>query len=90
MPQFGVSLADDSRDIIYNRNMFIIQATAFPAELYITVEESFIGFVPDAADVEPRPLRSYFKVGGCVDVGATSSRQSICATDIWYFVNAKS
>ena len=29
MPQFGASLADDSRVAIYNRNMFIVQATAF-------------------------------------------------------------
>jgi hypothetical protein len=27
MPQFGASLADDSRDVIYDRNMFIVQAT---------------------------------------------------------------
>jgi hypothetical protein len=27
MPQFGASLADDSRVIIYDRNMFIVQAT---------------------------------------------------------------
>jgi hypothetical protein len=26
-PQFGASLADDSRVVIYNRNMFIVQAT---------------------------------------------------------------
>jgi hypothetical protein len=29
MPQFGASLADDSRVIIYDRNMFIVQATDF-------------------------------------------------------------
>jgi hypothetical protein len=27
MPQFGASLADNSRVIIYDRNMFIVQAT---------------------------------------------------------------
>jgi hypothetical protein len=27
MPQFGVSLTDDARVIIYNRNVFMIQAT---------------------------------------------------------------
>ncbi len=27
MPQFGASLTDDSRVVIYDRNMFIIQAT---------------------------------------------------------------
>jgi hypothetical protein len=27
MPQFGASLADNSRDVIYNRNMFIVQAS---------------------------------------------------------------
>jgi hypothetical protein len=27
MPQFGASLTDDSRNIIYGRNMFIVQAT---------------------------------------------------------------
>jgi hypothetical protein len=29
MPQFGGSLADNSRVIIYDRNMFIVQATGF-------------------------------------------------------------
>jgi hypothetical protein len=28
-PQFGASLSDDTRVIIYDRNMFIIQATDF-------------------------------------------------------------
>jgi hypothetical protein len=28
MPQFGASLADDSRVIFYNHNMFVVQATA--------------------------------------------------------------
>ncbi len=27
MPQFGASLTDDARVVIYDRNMFIIQAT---------------------------------------------------------------
>jgi hypothetical protein len=27
MPQFGASLADDSGVVIYDRNMFIVQAT---------------------------------------------------------------
>ncbi len=27
MPQFGASLADDSSFVIYDRNMFIVQAT---------------------------------------------------------------
>ncbi len=27
MPQFGASLADDFRIIIYDRNMFMVQAT---------------------------------------------------------------
>jgi len=26
-PQFGASLTDDARNVIYNRNLFIIQAT---------------------------------------------------------------
>jgi hypothetical protein len=29
MPQFGASLADDSRVVIYDRNMFIVQATDY-------------------------------------------------------------
>jgi hypothetical protein len=29
MPQFGASLTDDSRGVIYNRNMFIKQGTGF-------------------------------------------------------------
>jgi len=29
MPQFGASLADDSRVVIYDCNMFIVQATCF-------------------------------------------------------------
>ena len=29
MPQFGASLADDSRVVIYDYNMFIVQATGF-------------------------------------------------------------
>ncbi len=27
MPQFGVSVADDARVVIFERNMFVIQAT---------------------------------------------------------------
>ncbi len=27
MPQFGASLTDDSRIVIYDRNMFIVQST---------------------------------------------------------------
>jgi hypothetical protein len=31
MSQFGASLTDDARVIIYDRNMFIIQATDLPS-----------------------------------------------------------
>ncbi len=31
MPQYGASLTDDSRVVIYNHNMFITQATGFTA-----------------------------------------------------------
>ncbi len=30
MLQFGAPLADDSRVVIYDHNMFIVQATGFP------------------------------------------------------------
>jgi hypothetical protein len=33
MPQFGASLADDSRVVIYNRNMFMVQATGRSNEI---------------------------------------------------------
>jgi len=32
MPQFGVLLTDDSRIVIYDRNMFIVQATGLVAK----------------------------------------------------------
>ncbi len=32
MPQFGASLADDSRVIIYDCNLFIVQATGRQSE----------------------------------------------------------
>ncbi len=34
MPQFEASLADDSRVVIYNRNMFIVQATEHSSSNY--------------------------------------------------------
>jgi hypothetical protein len=37
MPQFGTSLADNSRVVIYNRNMFIVQATGSTKRGSITV-----------------------------------------------------
>jgi hypothetical protein len=37
MPQLGASLADNSRGIIYDRNMFIVQATEHSSSNYIGV-----------------------------------------------------
>ncbi len=37
MPQFGASLTYDSRVVIYDRNMFIIQATGMVKGYFIAV-----------------------------------------------------
>jgi hypothetical protein len=35
MPQFGASLTDDARVVIYDRSMFIIEATDLPINLQL-------------------------------------------------------
>jgi len=46
-PQFGASLTDDSRVIIYDRNMFIVQATAYFAPALVTMEKKVLTTSPD-------------------------------------------
>jgi hypothetical protein len=44
-PQFGASLADNSRVIIYNRNMFIVQATdVFKYKVILVFQQLFAFF----------------------------------------------
>jgi len=40
MPQFGASLIDDSRIVIYDGNMFIVQATAFLTKNIFSFEQN--------------------------------------------------
>jgi hypothetical protein len=60
MPQFGASLTDDSRIVIYDRNMFIVQATGVSGRIQIPgLRIMFPVFY--RRETREQPVRQYFE-----------------------------